>query len=95
MALLPLKMPWNLSSDRWATILNPVLQLSPNQGLLLKNVALAHGVTVVNHLLQRQQQGWIIVDQDAQANIYRSAPFNNLTLTLTSDAACNVSLWVF
>lgn len=39
--------------------------------------------------------GWMLVDQDTLANIYRSKPKNDTTLTLTSDAACVVSLWVF
>lgn len=93
--MLPLRLPWNLASDRWATYLDPVIQFAPNQGLLRKNVPLASGVNVINTLLGKQQQGWILIDQDGPATIYRSQPFNSLTLTLTSSAACNISLWVF
>jgi hypothetical protein len=95
MALLPLRLPFNLLQDRWASIINPVVSLPPNQGLLLKNVSLINGVTVVNHKLQRVQQGWVVIDQDAAASIHRSAPLNDLTLTLTSSAATTVALWVF
>jgi len=95
MGMLPLRLPWNLASDRWANIIEPVIQFPPNQGLLRKNVPLVIGDNVINTLLGKQQQGWIIIDQDAASQIYRSAPFNNLTLTLNSSAACNISLLVF
>lgn len=92
---LPLRLNWDRAQDLWSSDINPVLNLPPNQGLLLKNIPLINGVTVINHKLGRVMQGWSIIDQDAQASIYRSAALNNLTLTLTSNAACNVSLWVF
>jgi hypothetical protein len=92
---LPQNMPLPAMQNTWATAIEPVLSLPPNQGALLKGIALKSGTNVINHKLAKQQQGWILVDQDAAASIYRSAPFNNLTLTLTSSAACNVSLWVF
>lgn len=92
---LPQKLPLDMMTTAWATQLNPIIAFAPNQGLLIKNVALINGVTVVNHKLSRQMQGWIIVDQDAGATIYRSAPLNSTTITLTSNAACNISLWCF
>lgn len=95
MALLPLRLPFSLFQDRWATIINPVVNFAPNQGLLLKNVPIVTGVNVINHKLQRNQQGWSIIDQDATASIYRSQPLNDLTLTLMSTANCNIALWVF
>lgn len=92
---LPQKLPLPLMQTTWASQLDPVVNFPANQGILIKNQPLISGVTVINHKLQRTQQGWIIIDQDAQARIYRSQPFNTLTLTLTSDAATNISLWVF
>lgn len=92
---LPLRLSWNLAQDRWANQLNPMLTLPPNQGFILQDVQLISGVTVVNHLLGRKMQGWMIADQDAAASIYRSAPLNDKTLTLTSNAAVTVALWVF
>lgn len=92
---LPLRLNWDMAQDRWATELQPIINLPPNQGRLIKNVPLINGVTVVSHKLGRVQQGWIIADQDAAAQIYRSAAFNNLTLTLTSNAAVNINIWVF
>lgn len=92
---LPQKLPYDLMLTTWATAINPLLNLPPNQGLLLKNIPLINGVTVINHRLGKTMQGWVIIDQDANATIYRSQPLNNLTLTVTSNAACNISLWVF
>lgn len=93
--MLPLRLPWNQAEDRWSSIIEPVLQLPPNNGILRKNIAITTGVNVINTLLGKQQQGWIITDIDAVANLHRSQPFNNLTLTLTSSAPCNISLWVY
>lgn len=92
---LPLKLPWSSAENRWATIINPIIQLPPNQGILLENIALISGNTVINHKLGVTPQGFIITDQNAAAQIYRSADFNKLTLTLNSNAPVTVSIWVF
>lgn len=95
MSRLPQKLNLDMMQVRWATELNPLLNNELINGQLLQNVSLISGVTTINHLLGRKQQGYIITDVDAAATIFRSQPLNNLTLTLTSDAACTVSLWVF
>ena len=84
-----------LLQTQWAGQLNPVLASPLTNPVLLKNIKLASGTNVINHTLQATQQGWIITDISAPATIYRSAPFNNLTLTLTSSAATTVSLAVY
>ena len=92
---LPLRMPWNLASDRWATDINPVLNFAPNQGILITNQTLKAGTNVINHLLGKTQQGWIITDQNAVASLYRSQPFNSTTLTLVSNNPVTISLWCY
>lgn len=92
---LPQRLPLPMMQTTWASQIDPVLQFAPNQGLLLLNVPLVVGSNVINHRLSRQQQGWIITDQTAAASIYRSQPFNSLTLTLVTDAITNVNLWVY
>lgn len=94
MAQLPLRLTWDMAQDRWSSIINPVLGLPPVSGLFIK-AKLNPGVNTINHLLQRNQQGWIVTDKDSPANIYRSSDFNTLTLQLTSDAVCNIGLWVY
>lgn len=91
---LPLRLNWDRAQDRWATLLNPVISNEINQGTLLTDINLKSGSNVINHKLGRQPLGWIIVDQTASAEIYRTA-WSNLTLTLNSSATASVALWVF
>lgn len=84
-----------LLQTRWASQINPVLSNKLVQGQLLENITLVTGANTINHLLSRQQVGWMLVDQDAAASVYRSQPLNNKTLTLTTDADVVVKLWVF
>lgn len=79
----------------WSAMINPFLSRPTNQTNVVSNVSLINGVTVVNHLLGRVPQGWFITDINGTATIYRSAPFNPLTLTLTSSADVTVSIGVF
>lgn len=87
--------PLMLLQTKWKAQLDPLLRAPLNSSNFLQNISLINGVTTLNHLLGRQMLGWYLVDVTAAATIFRSAPLNNLTLTLTSDAACTVSLLVF
>lgn len=80
--------------NKWASELNPLLAL-PLNNLTTLDVQLVNGTNVINHKLGQIPQGWIILDITGAAVIYRSAPFNKLTLTLTSNAAVSVSIGVF
>lgn len=81
---------------KWASELNPIIGLPLNQGpSFLKNVPIISGSNVINHKLGKTPQGYILVDQTAPITLYRSAVFNNLTLTLTSSGAGTISLIVF
>jgi uncharacterized membrane-anchored protein len=84
-----------LMQTKWAGILNPFMANPSLNNNLLTGVALANGVTVINHLLGRTPLGWRIVDINGAATVYRSAPFSKLTLTLTSSAAVTASIEVF
>lgn len=84
-----------MMQTRWKSILDPFLGSNFLNGSILQSISLINGTTTINHLLGRTPNGWLLVDIDASANIYRSQPFNNLTLTLTSDAACIVNLYIF
>lgn len=84
-----------LMQTKWAAELNPVLANPATNPSLLTGIKLINGVTVINHKLGQKMQGWAVVDVDGAATIYRSAPLNNLTLTLTSSAAVTVALEVF
>lgn len=86
---------FQMMQNAWAGILNPMLRNPSLQANLLTGIDLSNGATVINHKLGRMPQGWRIVDIDGAATIYRSAALNDLTLTLTSDAAVTVSIEVF
>lgn len=93
--MLPQKLPLDLMTTQWASQLDPIIKNKLINGILLQNVPLISGNTVVNHKLGRKQVGYIITDINAAAVLYRSADLNDLTLTLNSSAACAVSLWCF
>lgn len=92
---LPTKIPFDLMLTKWSSILNPLIANPLNDLSILKNVALGIGETKIPHLLGRMQQGWMILDVNGVATIYRSKPLESLFLYLTSSAAVTVQLGVF
>jgi hypothetical protein len=60
----------------------------------LGQLVLASGANVVNHKLQRVPQGFLILDQNANASVYRTAATDR-TVTLTASAAVTVKVWVY
>ena len=84
-----------LMQTGWSSQLNPWLQNPMNYGVYLKDIDLGIGATQINHRLDRMMQGWMITDVNGAATIYRSQPLNSKTLTLTSNAAVTVNLYVF
>lgn len=84
-----------LLEKQWSSELNPLLSNILTQGSMLSNVNIVTGSNTFNHYLGKQMTGWILIDQDSLASIYRSAPLNTKTLTLTSDANVLISLWIF
>ena len=92
---LPLKLDWSLAQNRWKSQLDPVIANPLNGIAILQGIVLISGVNNINHLLGRMQQGWFVTDINAAATIFRSQPFNAVTLTLTSNAAATVNIGVF
>jgi len=92
---LPLKLTMDLMQTRWKSLLDPILENPINSISIIDNVALVTGNNVINHRLGRKQQGWLILDIDAASTIYRSADFNDKTLTLNASAAATIKLGVF
>lgn len=91
---LPLNLDLSHTQTQWSAILNPIIKNPLIDGRMV-TISLTSGATAINHGLSRNQQGWILVDQNAAASIYRSQPFNSETMTLTSNATVTVTLWVF
>lgn len=80
---------------RWKSLLDPILENPLNSVFVLEDVNLVSGNNLINHKLGRRQQGWILLDINGAATIYRNAPFNDKTLTLNSSATVTVKLGVF
>ncbi len=78
--------------------LNPIFNTPTLGGNLLTNISLVSGVNNINHGLGRTLNGWQIVRQRANANIWDSQDNNKtptLTLTLNSSAAVTCDIYVF
>jgi hypothetical protein len=87
--------PFMLMQSQWASQLNPIIKNPLTNPTILSNISLVSGTNVINHRLGTTPTGWLLIDINAAATIYRSQPFNSTTLTLTSSAPCVVSLAVF
>ena len=85
----------SLLQNKWKSLLDPVLANPLNGILILDSVLLSVGSNKIAHLLGQVQQGWLILDINGIATIYRSQPLNKDYLYLTSSAAVTVSLGVF
>lgn len=92
---LSTKLPWEQANPKWASQLNPIIANPLTNMTILESVPVKTGVNVINHLLQKIQQGWIILDINAPVTLYRSAAFNDLTLSLTSSGPAVINLGVF
>jgi hypothetical protein len=92
---LPLQLPWPTAQTRWKSQLDPILANPTTNLTLLKGVTVQTGTNVINHLLQQVQQGWVVLDSTAAITLYRSAPFNSTTLTLTASGPATITLGVF
>jgi hypothetical protein len=84
-----------LMQNKWSSEINPVLALPTSSPSFLTGISVVSGPNKINHLLGRTPQGWIITDTNSNIVVYRSQPFNDLTLTLTSSGSGVISLMVF
>lgn len=90
------KLPWELAQTKWAATINPILAIPMLHGNQIDDIVLAANMPLaINHLLQALPQGWFLVDNTANAVVWRSAPLNNLTITLTASADTTISIWVY
>lgn len=84
-----------LWQTKWKSALDPITANPLIDGILLQNVLLTNGANTINHKLQRNPKGWILVDTTAAISLWRTLPFNNLSLNLFCNGDATVSLWVF
>ena len=97
MAQLSTRLDHDQMITKWASVLNPIIANPLNNVSILKEITLQNGLNYLNHKLGRIQQGWFLVDVQSPAVIYRPTiyKFNDLTLTLSSNADVIVSIGVF
>jgi hypothetical protein len=92
---LPLLQDFALLQTRWKALLDPVLKNAIWQGTLVASISLAASTpTKISTKLGRNPQGWFLVDNQANAVIWRTAWDNN-TITLEASSATTISIWVF
>ncbi len=84
-----------LMQNKWSSQLNPVLGNPMTNPVLIPNISVSSGTNVINHKLGTTPTGWFIYDITSAITLYRSAPFNSLTLTLTSSGSGTISIGVF
>lgn len=89
------QLPWEQSRTVWAQELNPAITCALVPGVLLTNVKVGTAATAVKHGLNRQPQGWILVDLQKQATVWRTVWDNNTITLLSSVDNTTISLWVF
>lgn len=87
----------SMLQTRWASVINPLLRNSLNNGTLLTDIVLAVGDNTINHLQGHTLNGYIIAGmQGGFSQIYdKPSPMPKLTLILNSSASVTVSLVVF
>ncbi len=96
MTQLSSKLPWEQANTKWAAALNPLLANPIFMGVHIQDIVLAATTPkAINHLLQRMPQGWFVTDNTAISYIWRTKPFNDLTITLEASASTTISIWIF
>ena len=86
-----------LLQTAWKSNLDPVLSNPLLNGVLQKNITLASGTNVINHLLGRPIQGYLITGMhNAFSEIYDTQSNTPaLTLNLHSSVATSIDLYCF
>jgi len=91
---LPLIDDPKLAQTKWKSILDPLLA-QPITNNNIVTATIVSGDNVINHKLGRKPQGWFITDINNDVSIYRSQPFNDLTITLHASSGAVINLLVF
>jgi hypothetical protein len=79
--------------DSVSQTLDPILRIPVIDGVQV-SYSLVSGSNRISHPLQRIPQGWIIVDRNSAATVYRTA-WDSRTISLTASGAINISVWVY
>lgn len=83
--------------DALSKVFNAIQKKQILDGRLISDIEIATGtVKEVQHGLQRQPRGWIIVKKNAEATVWEtSATLPVRTINLNASADVTISLWIF
>ena len=86
----------SLLQTKWKSTLDPLLANPSNNSSIVSNIVLVANVPkTINHYLGQQMTGWKVIDINANANVWRTQPMNNTTITLQASANCVINIEVF
>ena len=80
------------------TVLNPLLELPISDGVMIENLDIGTGDTVVNHKLGRNCEGFLVVRLKSNATIYESSTVNATpenTIILKASGAATANIYFF
>jgi len=83
----------NVANSLDSLQLNPILN-----GITLDPVDVTSGDNVINHLLDRKLQGWVVIGNTAAIDLYDKQSTNDLadrTLILNASGTATIKLYVF
>jgi hypothetical protein len=93
---LPQNLPYELMLTQWAYKINPYISNPIVLGRAINSIFLsANTPTTIPIGLNRMQQGWFLIDNNADCRVWRTEALNAQTLTLESNADTTISIWVF
>lgn len=73
--------------------LDPIVRVALLDGVQV-SYDLVAGSNRVSHPLQRTPLGWIIVDRDSGATVYRTA-WDSRTISLTASGTIKLQVWIY
>lgn len=73
-----------------------IQQLIPNPFIVgnIIEISVSTTATAFNHNLQSTPSGWIILDKNANVDVWRTA-WNDKTITLDATGSATIKLWIF
>lgn len=84
----------NRIQDSLVSVLNPVAKISFLDGAQLTNLAITTSAQKFSHNLNRQPQGWFLVDLQGSAIVFRvSWTATTVSLQASSDVTCSLWIW--
>lgn len=85
----------NELQDNIVSAVQPFLTNPLNDGIIITDIEIdGVSATEVNHLLGRLPQGYIIIDKDAESDIYRDV-LNTRQISFLSSNAVTIGIYIF